>query len=322
MTKPRTGEAVPAVSVIVPVYNRADTLPRSLESVLSQDFNDFELIVVDDGSSDGTGGVVKGIGDPRVRCVSHDRNRGEAAARNSGVQAGRAPLIAWLDSDDEWLPGKLSLQVGLMQQDPGVTACCSDYYLHRSSSGREDLVDNTVPPVREEWLKDLYLGSRIGLGTTLIVRRDIQEEVGLFDETLTRHTDWDWLVRYAQRHLITAVRRPLARVHYNTVHVSGRDVERSARQFVDKHREDIDALGFMTSRKIIGKRWLETSRFFFEDRDYGRGIAYLFRTLATGPFQRPGLYLQTVDAAFGTGMAPKVTALGKALAGRTGGSRH
>ena len=312
----------PVVSVVVPAYNRADTLPRALGSALGQSFGDFEIIVVDDGSRDGTVEVAEGIGDPRLRCVRHEGNRGEAAARNSGVRAARAPLLAWLDSDDEWLPGKLEAQVALMREDESVTASCTGYYLKDISSKDEWEMHNTIPATRLSWLEELYLGCGISLGTTLMVRKDVQEKIGPFDETLVRHTDWDWLVRYARRHLISSVDRTLARVHYRTTHVASGDVERSARQFVGKHGNDIKALGFVKGRKIVGKRWLETSRFLFKDRKFGKGTSYLLQALATWPFQNPGLYAQIVDAVFGTGLASRVTALRRGLGERAGSPRR
>ncbi|HZJ24334.1 MAG TPA: glycosyltransferase family 2 protein, partial [Anaerolineales bacterium] len=100
----------PAVSVIIPAYNRASTIARSVESALAQTLQDLEIIVVHDGSTDTTCDVVQGIADERVRLVRHGGNLGAAAARNTGMKASQARYIAWLDSDDEWLPEKLQTQ--------------------------------------------------------------------------------------------------------------------------------------------------------------------------------------------------------------------
>ena len=110
----------PAVSVVVPTYNRAGTLPRALKSVLNQDFTDFELIVVDDGSTDDTTAAVKELDDPRIRYIQQD-NAGVATARNTGIRAARAEFIALLDSDDEWLPGKLGAEVAALRAAPART---------------------------------------------------------------------------------------------------------------------------------------------------------------------------------------------------------
>ena len=101
----------PVVSVIIPTYNRAHLIGRAIRSVLDQTYQDWELIVVDDASTDDIPGIVKGFTDGRVKYIRHDENKGAAAARNTGIQAARGAYIAFLDSDDEWLPEKLERQV-------------------------------------------------------------------------------------------------------------------------------------------------------------------------------------------------------------------
>ena len=98
----------PKVSVILPVHNRADVLPRAIESVLGQELREFELVVIDDGSTDGSAEVAGSFGDERIRLIRLDRNRGGNVARNEGIRAARAPLIAFLDSDDRYFPDKLA----------------------------------------------------------------------------------------------------------------------------------------------------------------------------------------------------------------------
>lgn len=108
--------SVPQVSVIVPTYNRASFLPRSLDSVFSQTFDDFELIVVDDCSTDDTQDVIARFGgDPRLKVIRHDRNMGQCRAFNTGIGVARGEYVAFLDDDDAWLPGKLASQVALFQ---------------------------------------------------------------------------------------------------------------------------------------------------------------------------------------------------------------
>src|SRR5215468_5764628 len=103
----------PRVSVVVPVFNRPIAVARAINSVLVQTCQDFEIIVVDDASTDDTAAAVASIRDSRVRSIRHDRNRGGSAARNTGIEAAGAPLVAFLDSDDEWLPSKLERQLAV-----------------------------------------------------------------------------------------------------------------------------------------------------------------------------------------------------------------
>ena len=95
------------VSAIIPTYNRANIVIRAIQSVLNQTYQNFELLVIDDGSQDNTEEIVTGIHDNRIKYIRHEKNKGVAAARNTGIEAAKGEFIAFLDSDDEWLPNKL-----------------------------------------------------------------------------------------------------------------------------------------------------------------------------------------------------------------------
>ena len=107
----------PAVSVVVPLYNKAAYITRCLESICQQTFDDFEVLAVDDGSTDGSGEVAARTADRRIRVISQ-RNAGEGAARNRGITEARAELIAFLDADDAWEPGFLQAVIQLSQRYP------------------------------------------------------------------------------------------------------------------------------------------------------------------------------------------------------------
>jgi len=102
----------PTVSVIIPTYNRAHLVGRSIQSVINQTYQDFEIIVVDDGSTDNTEDIIKEFQkkDKRIKHIKHNKNKGGSAARNTGIRAARGEYIAFLDSDDEWMPTKLEKQ--------------------------------------------------------------------------------------------------------------------------------------------------------------------------------------------------------------------
>ena len=113
----------PKVSVVVPTYNRAELLPRALDSVIAQTFRNFELIIVDDHSTDTTQRVIaEYANDPRVRALRHERTRGQSSALNRGIAVARGEYVAFLDDDDEWLPTKLALQVEVLDAAPSKVA--------------------------------------------------------------------------------------------------------------------------------------------------------------------------------------------------------
>ena len=106
---------MPRVSVILPFYNRAATLGRCVQSVLAQSFADFEIVAVDDASTDESARDLAALGDPRIRVVRHETNRGPAAARTTAMRAALGDVFAFIDSDDEWMPAKLERQLARLQ---------------------------------------------------------------------------------------------------------------------------------------------------------------------------------------------------------------
>lgn len=202
---------IPFVSVIVPTYNRAHLLPRALRSVTHQTFSHFELIVVDDGSTDNTREVVEQVGDPRVRYIRLPANQGVAAARNRGMRAARGELIAFLDSDDEWMPQKLSSQVALFRRSSdriGLTYTGVETVDHRG--GRR--VD--TPRHRGDIQDDILLRNVLhGGGSSVMIRRSAMEAAGEFDEDFVAIEDYEYWVRVASRFHVDFVAEPLLRYH-------------------------------------------------------------------------------------------------------------
>jgi glycosyltransferase involved in cell wall biosynthesis len=117
---------MPAVSIILPTYNRADSVTRAVDSVLRQTFKDWELLVIDDGSTDGTAAVIEKIGDDRVVLI-RQANRGVSSARNAGLGKSRGEYIAFLDSDDEWLPQNLELKIRYLRDHPGEHVVAAEF---------------------------------------------------------------------------------------------------------------------------------------------------------------------------------------------------
>jgi glycosyltransferase involved in cell wall biosynthesis len=193
-------ESAITVSVIIPVYNRSSIVQRAIESALAQQLSaadGIEIVVVDDGSSDAPAAALEPYG-PRVRLVRHEVNRGAAAARNTGIANAVGEYIAFLDSDDIWLTGKLEIQLGLMKSK-GWRASCTSYQL--SKAGR-----SFVSPHYLVW------GCFVSPGSTLICERTIFQEIGDFDTSFGRLEDWDWLLCYTRKLNLGFVAQSLALV--------------------------------------------------------------------------------------------------------------
>jgi glycosyltransferase involved in cell wall biosynthesis len=195
---------IPIVSVIIPTYNRAWCLAEAVDSVLAQEFRGFELIVVDDGSIDETPKLLQGYGDS-IR-VLRQENRGVSAGRNAGIAAARGELIAFLDSDDIWLKGKLARQVEFFNQHPEILICQTEELWvkngRRVNPGRRHRKRGGM--IFEPSL-ELCLVSP----SAVMARRELFDRVGLFDERLPACEDYDLWLRVSRRFPVGLIETPL-----------------------------------------------------------------------------------------------------------------
>lgn len=188
----------PLVSAIIPTYNRAHIVCDAIESVLTQTYPQIEVIVVDDGSKDDTLARLKQYGE-RIRVLSQ-ANAGPAAARNRGMAAARGELIAFLDSDDLWLPEKTERQVALLERAGESVPCCLSNIMMKWNSGDRASFDIALlKPTAEEgvWLNvDEVLATRFVLfNQGIIIRRAVLERIGVFDESIRYLEDVEFPLR-------------------------------------------------------------------------------------------------------------------------------
>ena len=198
----------PTVSVIIPTYNRWPMVGAAIQSVLAQSYHDFELIVVDDGSTDATSMEVVKRG-PQLRYF-HQERRGVSAARNLGVRQSRGRLIAFLDSDDLWQVDKLKIQVGIMQNSPEVRICQTDELWIRNGVRVNPRIKHRKPSgdifVRS---LDLCLVSP----SAVMMTRELFERSGRFDESLPVCEDYDLWLRIARDNPVQLIDQPLVVKH-------------------------------------------------------------------------------------------------------------
>ena len=187
----------PKVSVILPVHNRADVLPRAIQSVLDQELSDWELVIVDDGSTDDSIAVARSFDDHRIRIIELDRNRGGNVARNEGIRAASAPLIAFLDSDDRYLPNKLGWTVAEFARRPKLDLLVDSFIKVQPPGSRKAEVVRRNPVIddRERFRTALFTRQLWKATPSITVRREAALKAGLFDETLRRLQDFDFLIR-------------------------------------------------------------------------------------------------------------------------------
>lgn len=204
---------MPTVSVIIPVYNRETFIAEAIQSVLSQTFTDLELIIIDDGSTDNTAQIVQAVDDPRLRYIPQE-NRGVSAARNHGISLAQGDYIAFLDSDDSYLPTKLERQIALFQADSTLGMVYTEALIVNQLTGATNTLDYT--PSGHIYREILFRDSPLRLSTVMVSREAIQQ-VGGFDESMRIAEDTDFIIRVTKAYPVGVVTDPLT--HY-TVHDS------------------------------------------------------------------------------------------------------
>lgn len=182
----------PFFSVVIPLYNRADIVGETIRSVQSQDWQDFEIVVIDDGSRDNPAPVIEAIGDPRVRYI-HQANAGGGAARNRGIEEAQGRYIAFLDSDDLFLPGKLSLMADALAEDDGRTVVYSRMKVDRGVDRYWIRPDRGIRE-GEDVGEYLFCANQFMQTSTMVVPSELARKV-LFDPALKKGQDLDFCVR-------------------------------------------------------------------------------------------------------------------------------
>jgi glycosyltransferase involved in cell wall biosynthesis len=211
--------SAPEVSVVIPAYNYGRYLREAIDSVLAQEFRNFELIVVDDGSTDNTAEIVASYTDPRVRYI-HQTNAGLSAARNTGIRQARAPLIGLLDADDLWKPEMLAQVTQRFQTaepEVGLIACASE----RVDSVGQPLGGKTMTHGKERRFTaaDIVLQSRF-MPSTVVARREAYAACGEFDTTLRSSEDRDMWIRIGSRFRMIHLGTPLVQIRKHPTNMS------------------------------------------------------------------------------------------------------
>ena len=283
------------VSVIIPCFNRGDLLRRALESVAAQTMPDFEVIVGDDGSTEDLTKVVYAVGDARVRIARRQVNGGIGAGRNVAVAEARAPMLSFLDSDDEWLPGILEAQLAMLAAHPGASACTTGYELWYSSGRRE-----VRHPVAFATLLDrIVRRPDLSAGSTMMIRAEALRSVGPWREDIRRYEDYEWFLRFALGgHDLVISDHVGARVHSNDAAGLDMDASRaSIARILEIHAAALQARAPRLLRALRATFEQELAWAAWRNGARGQCGAHLVRAVVLDP-------------------VPRVLALGRAMTAR------
>ncbi len=242
----------PLISVVLPTHNRAHLLGRAVGSVLAQDYPKLEVIVVDDASSDDTEQVVGAIGDTRVRYIRRKAQGGPGAAHNTGIAAATGSLVAFQDSDDEWIADKLTRQLAILDDAGPDTVMVCGTYIARFRDGYEITVEPEADGRRGEFEIELLSGFRF-ITPTWLVRRDALERAGGFDERLPNREDWELVFRIIEQGSIRAELAPIV-----IKHVTAGSVESNPRARIESYRAVMERHKARWSQRP----WLQAVHYF------------------------------------------------------------
>ncbi len=198
---------MPNVSVIIPTYQLAHLVGQTIDSVLAQTYTDYEIIVVNDGSTDNTKEVLASYGD-KITAI-HQENKGVAAARNTGIMASSGKYIALLDHDDLWLPNKLEKQIACLESNPKIGVVYSDIFYFNENGVYPYTYAQKNNILAFEQLWTLFVRGPIPTCSVVLMRRECLDEVGLLDETLVPVDDYDLWFRIIKKWLLYFLNEPL-----------------------------------------------------------------------------------------------------------------
>ncbi|MFH1882428.1 MAG: glycosyltransferase [Planctomycetota bacterium] len=272
---------MPTVSVVIPTYNRARILGRAVRSVLNQSYKDFEVIVVDDASSDNTKEIVDGLNDKRIKYIRHDKNSGEAAARNTGIQAAGGKYIASHDSDDEWLAGKLERQVMLLESSPREVGLAYTGFWRIEGNTQSYFPPDRIGRIEGDIHRELLRGNFVGTPTT-VVKKECFERLGGFDERLRHLVDWEMWIRISELYRFICVNESLVISHGMSDSVSTNEVALiEAHEYIlGKHFGK-----FARDRKVLAGEQYWIGNLLCQIGDVYKGRDYLCRAVKAHPLR-------------------------------------
>lgn len=273
---------MPKVSVIIPTCNRPDLLPRAIKSVLNQTYQDFEIIIIDDGQEKSAESVVRQFNNPRIKYIKHETGKGGAAARNTGVKASSGEYFAFLDDDDEWLPEKLEKQTKVFDScdDSVVMVFCG---LHARNNKNGELLNINLPNqsgVVWPFSKTLY---RCYIWTsTIMLRKTVFIQGILFDETLKKNQEWDLQLRLLKLGKFYAINESLVNLYIlgENEHMGGianaENITSAYEMFIKKHYAD-----YIKDRRALAFNYLRLATIYKNAGELDKARETMFKAWST-----------------------------------------
>lgn len=277
---------IPKVSVVIPAYNCQDYIAATIESIFSQTYNDYEIIVVDDGSADGTARVISGFSD-KIKYV-YQSNAGPAAARNTGILKARGEYIAFLDHDDVWLPDKLKMQVELLSRNASLGLVFTDTYIVEDKLFLSPVAGSLFtfqlrPPHRGKVLKELFIDNFIPT-PSVMARRDCFDKAGMFNPALVPIEDYDMWLHIAAFYEVDFIDVPLVKYRSRVACfrknriLTASNTIKTLTGILSEYPYLKEALGGKVNRRF-SQLYLFLARFYFSSYDFKEAFRNLYLSI-------------------------------------------
>jgi len=271
---------VSKVNVVIPTYNRAHLIRKAVQSVLDQSYQDFEIIIVDDASTDNTEEAVRSLKDERIRYIRHEKNKGAGAARNTGIRAANGEYIAFQDSDDEWLPEKLEKQMKVFENAPPEVGVVYTGFWRIEKNKKNYIPSSWIIQKNGNIHKELLKGNFIGTPATLI-KRECFKKVGLFEEYIPAREDWELWIRISKYYEFKYIPEPLMISYYTSGSVNEKSIIASINilEFIiNKHYKN-----FAKHKKILSKHYFNIGFNLCSIGYLSKGKKYLIKAIKIYP---------------------------------------
>jgi len=286
---------MPEISVIIPAYNSADYIGEAIRSALAQTYTNFEIIVVDDGSTDATPEIVREFGH-EVTYIRQE-NGGAASARNHGIRVAKGEFIAFLDADDTWLPDKLEKQITLFKNDPELGMVFTENYLFDEEGIYCDSLDKKERLMSGDLAQSIFMNS--GVATpTVMVRSEVFRKLGTFEESLTQSEDDNMWIRITSNYKGTLIDEPLVKIREHKGRISHDHVKlfdsilQSISMLQSQYGEAVQKKIEPVLKKKISLVLFDRGHAQFDMGDYSRARRSFLESIKTKPFHhRPWVFL-------------------------------
>ena len=264
------------VSVIIPVFNSPHTIDRAIKSVLNQTYDNIEILIINDASTDNTQKILEDIKVDNIRIFNFSNNKGPSIARNFGIKKSKGKYIAFLDSDDEWLPDKISKQVDLINR-------YKDEEWAAVYTGQILIKKNRIVKIfpKDEGnlrLKILYIKTGLATCSTILIRKNVFEEIGYFNEKLSFNEDPEFMIRYFEKYKIAVIPDALVKIHSQPK--SAIYIEKGKKQFLDEISLKLDKLDKRKRDKVYAYNYISIAKAFSREKNLEKTFYYFKKSIS------------------------------------------